>query len=288
MKSMADNVANVSTGFRNLSSQVETSLNVLKIEKSNAPSIPTAPSFPSNVPNPCAPPAIPPPGHFFTNKPLPQLPYDVEGNTNHWFQKVYNSKRRPGREGGADDLGPGQKEKILLCYMEDENGKEVPASTKDSVRRTARGFFELLLENGRAPSQWGNAPLDVQNEYLHIMESAHPFLCLCQDHWKATKVATNSYSQWLYNALRRTKNVVAKVTPNDEAIDIDSNEDSDEDSDGKALTRIRDEEEADPRPSKRPRVQENQPTPAPRPRSKKINPQRPKVCKQVHIRCTLH
>ena len=273
---MSDNIANVSTGFRNLSSQVETSLDVLKIEKPNTPSIPTAPSIPSNVPNPSAPPATSPPGHFFTNKPLPQLPYDVEGTTNHWFQKRYNGKQKPDREGGADNLEPRQKEKVLSCYMEDENGKEIPESTKDSVCRTARGFFELLLENGRAPSQWGIAPLDVQNEYLYIMETAHPFLRLCQDHWKATKVATNSYSQWLHNALRRTKNVISKVTPNNEAIDIDS----DEDSDGKTSTRFQDEEEADPRPAKRPRIQENQPTPTPpRPHSKKINSQRPKVCK---------
>ena len=166
--------------------------------------------------------------------------------------------------------------------MEDENGREISDSVKDSVRKTARGFFELLLENGRAPDHWSNAPIDIENEYLYIMGTAHPFLRLCQNHWKATKVATNSYSQWLSNALNRTKNAVdkaankkAKETVNNEAIDIDS----DEGTDGKASSQSQDNEEQNLRPSKRSRIQENHPTPTPRPHSTNINPRRQKVCK---------
>ena len=78
--------------------------------------------------------------------------------------------------------------------MEDEN--QVSEATKKAACETARGYFNLLHDHNQLPSIWGNLSLDLKNEYLYLVESTHPFLCLCENHWKADMIGTNSYSQW--------------------------------------------------------------------------------------------
>ena len=167
--------------------------------------------------------------------------------------------------------------------MEDENGEEVPESTKEAVRMTARAFFELLLENDRAPTVWGSAPVDIRNEYLCVMETNYPFLRYCQDHWKALKVATNSYSQWLSNSTSRTAATKGKRRARSEVIDVDA----DEDDSGEASNRPKDTEEDAPGTSKRPRVGGDRSAPPSRPPPTKVSAQRRKVCKLLFIYGTL-
>jgi len=117
----------------------------------------------------------PPPTIIFTHLPLPQLPKANTPMVRYWFEAGYNGARKSGKNGEAS-LEKKIKGSILSCYMEDENGDEIPEVKRKQARSAAKGFFNLLLELGRAPPVWGSAGIDVQNEYLHIMESSFPFL----------------------------------------------------------------------------------------------------------------
>ena len=147
--------------------------------------------------------------------------------------------------------------------------------------KTAKQFFQELLDNGRAPPNWGDAPRDVENELIHILESEYDWVRLCEGHWKANKIATNSYSQWYSKAIKRkaaadARKVVAKKRAEAEVIDVDS-DDNDNSDDIRTSKRPRDEEDKAPEHLKRPRTEGPQPTPRPRPTPIQANPPRMRV-----------
>ena len=238
---MFDNVVNISTGFRSLSNQMEMSLVTPKVEPTNPSTLLT----PSSAPSASCPPGTSS-SRLFTRELLTQLPQDNFPKVGNWFTRDYNTRQKSRKKSMSDNERG--KSSILSCYMEDKNGEEVSESAKEAVRTMARAFFELLLKNERAPAVWGSAPVDIRNEYLYVMETAHPFLQFCQDHWKASKVAPNSYSQWLSNSTSQTAIAKGKRRARSEVIDVDT----DEDDNGEVLKQTQETEEDTPGSSKRP------------------------------------
>ena len=171
--------------------------------------------------------------------------------------------------------------------MEDEDGNQMPEATKSAVRASARGYFEGMLASGTAPTTWGSVPLRAKNELTNILENQFPFLRLCDNHWKANMVATNSYSQWHPTASERAaaakaKEAVKRRAAEANIIDLDTSEDDNK----KTSKGPVDEKETVSRPSKRPRIEDPQPSPTThplRPRPTKFVPPRKKVCKLIYI-----
>jgi len=166
--------------------------------------------------------------------------------------------------------------------MEDEHGNPIPKLRRAAVRKTAKGFFHLILEMGRAPAAWGDVSLDIDNELIHRLESEHEFLRLCDNHWKARQVATNSYSQWHLGAPARRAAALAKQAAEEseraggtEVIDVDSDDVNNDDANqDKPPKRPRAEDNETRRP-KRPRVEGTESTP---PRPTRVAPHRQRVC----------
>ena len=264
---------------------METTLATPKTEPVNAPSIPTALQAPQHVPTSTS---DPPPSNIsssklvFTHQPPDQLLHTNFPNINNWFKKGYSRKRKAGTKGlDHDPNSEGSKSSILSSYMVDENGQDIPEEEKDNARTTARGFFNFLLENNRAPATWEDASIDVRNEYTYVMETQHPFLRYCHGHWKAIQIATNTYHGWSVTRIGRAKKTKVKREADSEVIDIDAGE-------NEGAKRPQEDEGMVQEPSKRPRVEETRPTPRPRPHSTKTIPQAPKVRNSVYIVCTLH
>lgn len=193
-------------------------------------------------------------------QPPPQLEHANYPNVQMWFSDDYNGRRKTGKAAEGEKLEDESKEtsksSILSSYMEDESGKVVHETSRAAVRAHAKAFFCHLLKNGRAPARWREASLDVVNELVYELETNFPWLQLCEGHWKAKQVATNSYSQWLPSALLRLKNDKARMgtgsqSPDIEVIDVDAVEPHRR----KALKRrVVDEDGAGP--SKRPHLEE--------------------------------
>lgn len=297
IKNMYDNVTAVSTGFKHLSNRVESSLTTPKIEFSNDSAVPVTLSTPSKASGTSGPPHTGPSRLFFNRRPPPQLLRDDFKLVKFWTESGYNKARRVGRKGlpdnsGEDDLpeddtgGRSKNRKsILSTYLEDKDGTPIPEGKRDAVRATARAFFEFILGNSRAPATWGIAAIDVRDELHYILETEFPFLRYCEGHWKAQRIATNSYSQWYGKAMERVAAAEAKKAKelaDAKVIDVDT----DNENNSKTLKRPRDDEDNAPGPSKRHCHAENPPIPGPRPRPTLVNSQRPKVCNSFYIAYT--
>ena len=215
---------------------------------------------------------------LFTRLPLTQLDRGEFPNVKLWLQGGYRSRCKSGKNGDVDDLVEKPEGSILSMYMEDENGNEIPEEVRKATRETAKGFFNLIMEKGRAPGAWDEAAIDVKNEYIHIMESSHPFLRLCEGHWKAKKVATNSYSQWHSIAAPRWRAILAKRRADAQVIDVDTD---DEVVVVGSSKRPRDEDD-DAGPLKRPRSKETQPPPRSHAKPTTVTTRRQRVCRSFY------
>lgn len=225
-------------------------------------------STPSSSSDAPADPLEPPQKVVYTRQPLPQLDREHFPEVRQWFPTAYNDLRRAG-EGSVEDDFPveGPKPSILSSFMEDKHGCLIAMSTRSSMRALAKRFFWQILRNGRAPAKWGDVSLDVSNELIYLLESNYEWLRYCEDHWKARKVAINSYPQWYREALPRynTEKARAKAAqggmsqPLDtEVIDVDA----DSSTQKRPLKRRLAEEDGAGRP-KRPHLEEAPPSTQP-------------------------
>ena len=208
VKYLGANIATLSSRSGHLSSQVDT----LPTNYESKPIIIPSTSTPSSSSDPAVDPLEPPQKVVYTRQPLPQLDREDYPGVRQWFPTAYNDLHRVGKGSGEDGpLVNGPKPSVLSSFMEDEDGHLIPTSTKASMRALAKRFFWQILRNGRAPARWGDVSLDVSNELIYLLESNYEWLRYCQDHWKARKVATNSYLQWYIEALPRYNKEKAKA-----------------------------------------------------------------------------
>ena len=89
-------------------------------------------------------------------------------------------------------------------FIEDEHGKPVSPAQLRLIRAEGRRIWEMLDQNGEAPSQWGKASSTVVKAYRSEMRKAFRELRLCSNDWKSEQLATMAYPSWYQN---RKKNV---------------------------------------------------------------------------------
>ncbi|KAF9780409.1 hypothetical protein BJ322DRAFT_1023692 [Thelephora terrestris] len=271
LQSLAGNSHPSGSGFGDLSTQAAPFLTTPKPEFMDVKVPFIGRSVPPNVPDH---------SRFSASSPvrtrdlLPQLDRALYPSVRLWDQDQYQGNCKGGRRGGEDDHEEKPRGSILSSYMEDENGEDVPESTRKAVCKMARGLFQLLLTHKKAPTTWGSVPLDTQTELIFRLETQYPFLRLCANHWKADMVATNSYSQWYLRAVgrdaannaRKTTQIAIKVESNIEVIDIDDDDTGDENGSSKRPQA----KDNNTRASKHPRVKKTKSPPRTRPRPTKV------------------
>ena len=121
------------------------------------------------------------------------------------------------------------------------------------------------MRNGLAPPNWGEAAPDASNEMIYRLETGFPWLRFCENHWKAKRVATNSYLQWYPVALARYNEERAKAQQ--------GISDDDELPRQKRPLKRRVVEDDGARPSKRPHLEEG-------PSSAELSTNRQRVCRE--------
>lgn len=287
MANFANTIADVSSGFKQFSTRVltsQTTPNSAASSNFDTPMVIATSSTPPPTSDPTR--SSSASAVRYTRQPLPQLDQVKYPGVKHWDNNGYNGSRKGGKRGGEDSLEGKAKSSVLSSFMEDQNGRPISDKGRKKARKAAKQFFQELLDNGRAPPNWGDAPRDVENELIHILESEYDWVRLCEGHWKANKIATNSYSQWYSKAIKRkaaadAKKVVARKRAEAEVIDVDS-DDSDDSDNIRTSKRPRDEEDKAPEHPKRPRTEGPQLTPRPRPRPTPIQTNRPRI----RVRCS--
>lgn len=169
---------------------------------------------------------------------LPQLDRLNFPKTKHWTPELYLHLKAAGVKDeedddiDLDDLAPGSsangggskiKTSITSCYMEDENGEQQSKTSKDAARATARAFWVKLLNDKKAPKCFGEFDVDLKHEYILLMETIHPWLRLCENHWKTERIGHNHYSQWYSGAVKKqAKEAAAKAAAEGKVIDVDA------------------------------------------------------------------
>ena len=229
--------------------------------------------------------------------PPPLDPKDYP-NVKHWTPKDYNAKRKKVKseeEGGesldANAPAPGTSKKsrkrpsgevsVLSCFMEDENGEQIPESTKSAARGKAKEFWIKLVRRGIAPSRHSEADIDIRDEYLAIMETSFPWLRYCDNHWKAHQIWRNNYSDW-YNPKKGKGKGKDKEAAEGEVIDVDADAGDSQDNQEGSSKRPRVDDEASSE-AKRRRVEEDKSTPPSRPVPTKITSKRLRVRSILYI-----
>jgi hypothetical protein len=195
-----------------------------------------------------------------------------------WENHQYLGHRKGGRQGGEDGCQDKPKKSVLSSYMGDENGEEVPESTKSAMCKKAKALFQLLLHTKMAPATWGAAPLNAKTELIFNLEKEYPSLRLCANHWKADMVATNSYSQWYRRAVGREGATTARVGIKVEAdVDVDVINVDVDDIDEAGSSKRPHAEDTSMRASKRPCMEKINSLPASRPHPTLVSSPRQKV-----------
>ena len=89
-------------------------------------------------------------------------------------------------------------ENVMMLYIEHMDGTPIDGNMAAQIREHARMIWKDLYQRGKAPEKWTDASRDVREEYLREMEGRWEVLRYCDNHWKASKLATMLYSIW-YN-----------------------------------------------------------------------------------------
>ena len=158
---------------------------------------------------------------------LPQLDFNDFRDTKHWTNARFLKMKKKGKgkqedeedDTHLDDLDTGTLAKasgseegsITSCYMEDAQGNPIPESEWNATRAKAKAFWNELLRDGRAPQKHGEAPSNIKDKYIFLMEDSFPWLRYCKNHWKSEQIWRSHYSPWYGNAQRKAKAAAEKA-----------------------------------------------------------------------------
>ena len=185
---------------------------------------------------------------YIYSKKLPALNRADFGNIPFWPKAAWSEIRNGSK--AADN----SEDPILTLFFEDADGNLVLKSEIQAVRNFTRAYFELLWTHKRAPSKWGEAPLDLQIDFIRRIEEEFEFLRYCERHWKAEQIFMNYYPNWYKNKTsppRTKKKKSSKRARSDDTGD-DLNEDGGDEN-----------EDDNPKGSKCPCVEETESNPPP-------------------------
>jgi hypothetical protein len=127
--------------------------------------------------------------------PPPALSRDKFPRLKFWTKEEWRASettRKDSTEIDDTDNAPS----VSTTYLEMEDGTPAPRTMAARIRKTARSIWISLFEHGKAPSKWGRASREVEDEYVNEMEKRWPILRFCEDHWKSNQIATLNYPQW--------------------------------------------------------------------------------------------
>ncbi|KAI9061278.1 hypothetical protein FKP32DRAFT_1678295 [Trametes sanguinea] len=129
---------------------------------------------------------------------FPNVPYWRKREWNE-AEKATNLSTIPGeerRKKGPTRMANG--ENVSFKFITDANGVAIDGERAQTIRRRFREFCKYLHNNGKAPATWQRGiDTEIVTAYHHWMRTQCYELQLCEDNWKADKVAIlSNYSQW--------------------------------------------------------------------------------------------
>ena len=111
---------------------------------------------------------------------------------NHWMPETWSALRHS-KKGTLLQQGP---DPINVLFWEDDAGNVIPPSRRLRVTRDARSIWQDMHDKGKRLGPLSKVGWEVREEFRTCMEARHPWLRLCDDHWKVDQIWSNHYSGW--------------------------------------------------------------------------------------------
>jgi hypothetical protein len=167
----------------------------------------------SNVSNPASAPVSPPDAlapASTSKEHLDVLTRDDYPQISYWTEQEYfkvEAERK--KENGKASMKEAQSqrgsrrladdENVMFWFIEDEDGNPVAGSRAKAARTKARQIWTYLHGQGRLPGRWNDADIVVRNYYAGEMRREFPELRLCDFDYKAYRIATMTFPNWVKN-----------------------------------------------------------------------------------------
>ncbi|KAF7300484.1 hypothetical protein HMN09_00932600 [Mycena chlorophos] len=105
------------------------------------------------------------------------------------------------------DEMPGLKKRKTdkLGFLEHDDGSRFTPEQEKHARASAYSIYESFLNDGIAPLKWGRTTVELTTRFRAQIIGLVPQTAYGENYWKADKLATETYPQWL----RRKKDKVA-------------------------------------------------------------------------------
>jgi hypothetical protein len=97
---------------------------------------------------------------------------------------------------------------VMMLYIELEDSMPVDGDTANRIQDMAKSYWDGLGDN--APTSWGKAGLQVKSNYCRQMVKWFPNLRLFSRDWKASNIATDSYTGW-YKAWQKKSGDIQEI-----------------------------------------------------------------------------
>ncbi|KAJ7936767.1 hypothetical protein B0H13DRAFT_1853188 [Mycena leptocephala] len=90
-------------------------------------------------------------------------------------------------------------ENVMLWFIEDQDGNSITGSRAKAARAKARQIWRYLHGQGRLSGRWNDADIVVRSYYAGEMRREFPELRLCEFDYKAHRIATMTFPNWVKN-----------------------------------------------------------------------------------------
>ncbi|KAF9642540.1 hypothetical protein BDM02DRAFT_3193054 [Thelephora ganbajun] len=110
----------------------------------------------------------------------------------YWTAGKWNTIQHP-KQGTTPEKGDTP---VNCLFWEDEHGNIIPPSKRKAVTNDFRGFLNGKIEKGIHVGPLGSLNWDTRNKFCTFMENLHPWLRLCDAHWKVDQIWVNHYTSW--------------------------------------------------------------------------------------------
>ena len=105
--------------------------------------------------------------------------------------------------------GTTKRERGVLAFLEDKNGKVIDRHERKRLYSELRGFWNDNIDSNCPPDNWSSAGATLRDKFRDVLEEKFPFLCLCTGRWKVEALWKKNYHSWKRSLLARQ----ARKTP---------------------------------------------------------------------------
>lgn len=110
----------------------------------------------------------------------------------HWTPETWNALQHP-KQGSVPQQ---HMDSVSILFWEDPSGNLIPHSRRSRVTRDLRSIWQDMHDKGKRLDCISKIGWEVREEFRSRMEQAHPWLRLCDDHWKTDQLWSNYFSGW--------------------------------------------------------------------------------------------